>query len=355
MDANGNILTDAVTDVAGQADTTGFQVELAGTVTQNSDTMTVIKIKSTVGQEMKTYTVTVTRNKARNDPSLATLTATPVGGNGLTLDPDPTGANTLAESLDYNVTSPLDIGTPNTPTMVTVEATSTLGGKADIIPADASMVEGHQVGIIPGRNTIRVMVTAEDGTTMRSYTVTITRGAATEDPTLSGLMLSDGATLTPEFSSNELMYTASVAHTVSRITVTPTKVQTAATIGYMLATDADVAMDGHQVNLSDGENEIRIMVTAPGPNAGVTTDDVVLTYTVRVTRMAAPPVGDAVTAPMVTNSPRDPGAGRRVYDHIRNGRGAGGRHRSDHPGHRFLSWRAHVLGSQRGADSRQRH
>ena len=364
MDANGNMLTDAVPNT-GMGAMAGFQVELAGTVTQSMASMTVIQIKSTVAGETKTYQVTVTRPVADDDISLSALTFTV---------PDVTLAPTFnAASLDY--TGSVDIGdSPATPTMVTVTATETdeIGANAEIMPTDASATtDGHQVGLIPGRNVVTVMVTAEDGSTMRTYTIVITRGATSQDPTLSSLMLSDGVMLDPTFSSSGLMYTASVEHTVSKVTVTPTATQQGPFASPIVAPIVAVRLGGatiaesttmagkYDVNLAEGLNTITIVVNALGSDgtAAGTGDaiDATLTYTVEVTRAAVPPVGDAVTATIGDQQPHGSGRSRRVYDHIRNGRGAAGRHRSDHPGHRFLSWRAHVLVSQRGADSRQRH
>ena len=80
-------------------------------------------------------------------------------------------------------------------------------------------------------------------------------------------------------------YTASVAKSVARITVTPTASQTAATVAYLNAGnaalgDADPATAGQQADLTSGENTIRVKVTAPD---GATAK----TYTVVVTRMTA--------------------------------------------------------------------
>ena len=316
LDANGNMLTDAVPDT-GMGAVPGFQVMLAGQVTQSTESMTVIQIRSTASGETKTYEVTVTRPAADNDPSLDTLTFTP----------DVSLAPTFAAgSTDY--TGSVDIGdSPATPTMVTVTPTAMdeIGANVEIMPADASaMTEGHQVSLIPGRNVVTVMVTAEDGSTMRTYTIVITRGATSQDPTLSSLMLSDGVMLDPTFSSSGLMYTASVEHTVSKVTVTPTATQQGPFASPIVAPIVAVRLGGatiaesttmagkYDVNLAEGLNTITIVVNALGSDgtAAGTGDaiDATLTYTVEVTRAAVPPVGDAVTATMVTNSPMGPGA-----------------------------------------------
>ena len=76
---------------------------------------------------------------------------------------------------------------------------------------------GDQVNLAVGETTISVAVTAEDGETGQSYTVTVTR-ARSADATLSALSLS-GVTLTPVFASGTTAYTASVANRVTETTV----------------------------------------------------------------------------------------------------------------------------------------
>ena len=73
------------------------------------------------------------------------------------------------------------------------------------------------INLSPGKNNITLTVTAEDGVTTKTYTITITRG----DASLSALKLSSGA-LSPGFSAGTTGYTANVSNSVSSITVTPT-------------------------------------------------------------------------------------------------------------------------------------
>ena len=97
---------------------------------------------------------------------------------------------------------------------------------------------------------------------------------ASTDATLSDLALEDATggnaiTLTPGFASDEYEYEydASMESTVSRITVTPTPSDANASITYLdggdnVLTDADTATDGQQVDLTAGENTIKVKVTA---------------------------------------------------------------------------------------------
>ena len=139
-------------------------------------------------------------------------------------------------------------------------------------------------GTIPlavGGNVITIEVTAEDGSTVKTYKVTITRAAPlSTDATLSGLTLSGidfGA-----FDSASTGYAASVANDVTETTVTPTTNDDGAT--YKVKLDGVTYADG-TVSLAVGSNVITVEVTAEDGNA-------TQTYTVTVTR-AAPPSTDA--------------------------------------------------------------
>ena len=126
-------------------------------------------------------------------------------------------------------------------------------------------------------------MTAEDDSTTKTYTVTVTRlvtsqqNQASSDATLSSLTLSgiDFGT----FSSDTDSYTASVAYGVSQTTVTPTVNDSGATHVIKLggATDADGT-----VSLGVASNVITVEVTAED-------DSTTRTYTVTVTRAAPSP------------------------------------------------------------------
>ena len=146
--------------------------------------------------------------------------------------------------------------------------------------ARVAITPGRTVSLDEGANTIRVVVTAEDGTPT-TYTVTVTRDTAdaplSSDATLSSLRLS-GITLNPPFSSPITSYRARVANTVEFTTVTAT------------ATDDDARVAITPVNpvsLDEGTNTITVVVTAEN---GTPT-----TYTVTVTRDTEddPPSSDA--------------------------------------------------------------
>ena len=110
-------------------------------------------------------------------------------------------------------------------------------------------------------------------------------GTPSSDATLSALTVTAGGTDLVTFASGTETYTASVANDVAEVTVTATKNDSGASIDYldgsdMTLDDADTGVDGHQVTLAEGDNVIKVKVTAADGNA-------TKTYTVTVTRAAA--------------------------------------------------------------------
>ena len=176
------------------------------------------------------------------------------------------------------------------PTVYEIHATVAYLDASDATLTDADANKnGFQAPLSVGANTIKVKVTAEDDFTTLTYTITVTRGAASTDATLSSLALTDAANgntivLTP---GGNRTYTTSVINSVDEITVLPTVNESNATVAYLNAsdtalTDADVAKDDFQVALAAGANTVKVTVTAEDE---VTTE----TYTVVVTRAALVP------------------------------------------------------------------
>jgi tRNA threonylcarbamoyladenosine modification (KEOPS) complex Pcc1 subunit len=212
------------------------------------------------GTTSSTYTVTVTR--LSNDATLSALAL-----SSGTLNPSfDSGTASYTASVANSVTS-----ITVTPTRTQANATITVNG--------TSVTSGSASGSISlnvGSNTISVVVTAQDGTTTGTYTVTVTRAAST-DATLSALALSSG-TLSPSFASATESYTASVANSVTSITVTPVRTQANATITVNGTSVTSGAASG-SISLNVGSNTITVIVTAQD---GTTTKS----YTVSVTRLS---------------------------------------------------------------------
>jgi len=117
----------------------------------------------------------------------------------------------------------------------------------------------------PGLNTITVTVTAQDGITVKVYTIFVTRQGG-PNANLSNLAVSSG-TLSPAFASSGTSYTVTVPNSVTSETLTPT----------LSDSNASFDISGGDV-LNVGPNTITVTVTAQD---GVTTK----VYAVVVTRL----------------------------------------------------------------------
>ncbi len=253
-DANATVTVNTVPVTSGNA---------SGAINLNvgSNIITVV-VTAEDGTTTETYTVDVTRAAA----TVATLSGLVLSQG--TLDPVfASGTTSYTASVGNAVTS-LTV----TPTVTDANATVTV----NTVPVLSGNASGA-INLTVGSNIITVVVTAEDGTTTETYTVDVTRAAAT-DATLSNLVLSQG-TLDPVFASGTTSYTASVGNAVTSLTVTPTVTDANATITVntvpVLSGNASGA-----INLNVGSNIITVVVTAED---GTTTE----TYTVDVTRAGA--------------------------------------------------------------------
>ncbi len=212
------------------------------------------------GTNKKTYTVKVTR--AVPD-QIATLSNLAISAG--TLSPAFATATTgYTAAVDNTV-----IATTATPTVTDATATVTVNGLAV-----SSGTASQSIPLAVGPNTITVVVTAQDGSTTKTYTVTITR-APSSNATLSSLALSSG-TLAPSFISTTTSYTASVANTVATITVTPKTGVPTSTVTVNGTTVTSGTASG-AIALKVGANTITTVVTAQN---GTNTK----TYKVTVTR-----------------------------------------------------------------------
>ena len=286
-----------------------------------------IKVDAANAIATRTYTVTVTRASATAsaDANLSSLSLTDV-----TLSPafDP-GKTAYTATVRHNTNL----------TAVTASAADS-GAIVRIPMADSSNVVALAGGAddnTAGTTTIAIIVTAADGVTDKTYTVTVTRVAknaninsklapveTTDDDnaTNNGLALQTTADtpitidLSPAYSPDKTAYTASVAYTVRDVMVhanPAVAVSPAVGLGTAKVTsnkDDDVDTDenadtAHTVDLEVGANVITIKVDAA--NAIATR-----TYTVTVTRASATASADANLSSLsltdVTLSPAfDPG------------------------------------------------
>ncbi|WP_190237050.1 cadherin-like beta sandwich domain-containing protein [Allorhizobium terrae] len=236
-----------------------------------------VRVTAQDGTTIKDYTIAVTR-AASTDATLAALTL-----SSGTLSPSFTPSGVSYTATVSNATTTVTV----TPTVAESNATVTVNGN--------SVTSGNASGSITlavGLNTITVRVTAQDGTTIKVYTIAVTRAAST-DATLAALGLSSG-TLSPGFSAGQLSYTASVANSVSTLTVTPTVAETNATVT-VNGSPVTSGSASSGITLAVGPNTITVRVTAQD---GTT----IKVYTVDVTRAAPAASTDATLAALSLSS-----------------------------------------------------
>ena len=237
----------------------------------------------------KTYKVTVTRAQKpiSTDATLSGLVL-----SGATLDPTFSAAETEYTALVANSVA----STTVTPTL-----NSSAASYAILLD---DVADDDEIDLAVGANVIKVVVTAEDTSTTKTYKVTVTREARSKstDATLDMLVLS-GVTLDPTFSAAETEYTALVANGVASTTVTPTLNHSAASYAVTL-NDVD---DDNEIDLAVGANVIKVTVTAED-------DSTMITYKVTVTRDTKPPETDATLDNLVLSGVTLTSEFRRLHE-----------------------------------------
>ena len=143
----------------------------------------------------ETFTVTMVRLTAGAFPTSPNIVLSSPTSRTISINPSDLGADadlsgltlsagTLAPGFAGGTTSyTADVGYGNTRITVTpalADANSTIAwlDEDDMTLADAAGIRGFQVDLAVGDTTFKIEVTAEDGTTTKTYTVTVTRAVA---------------------------------------------------------------------------------------------------------------------------------------------------------------------------------
>ena len=218
-----------------------------------------------------TLTLDADREPSEDGPEV-TVTATlstpaPANGTTVTLTVSGTATRDTGPGGDYTLSS----------TSISIAAGATAGTVTITVIDDADDDDGE---------TIVLAATSDTPALAARLTLTITdndeaRIPPSTDASLSDLQLSEG-TLEPRFAAATQSYTADVAHEVASVTVTPTVRDSKATVTVNgAAVVSGSASDAISLR-EGGETTIAVEVTA---------EDAVTarTYTVAVTRAAAPP------------------------------------------------------------------
>ncbi|MBI1194477.1 MAG: hypothetical protein GC138_01340 [Gammaproteobacteria bacterium] len=255
-------------------------IQVTATTTSNAATMTVNGVPTLSGSASAAIPLTLGANNvdvvvtAQDGVTTKTYTITAIRGSidatlsALSLSSGSLSPAFASAQTGYSASVASGIAS------IQVTAT-TSSGAATMTVNGAPATSGAASSAIPlslGTNNISIVVTAEDGTTTKTYSVTVTRGSI--DASLSALTLSSG-TLGPVFSPSQTSYSATLGSGASSIQVTPTTASSAATMTVNGAPTTSGA--AASISLVTGDNPISIVVTAED---GVTTRTYAITVTV---------------------------------------------------------------------------
>jgi len=211
------------------------------------------------GSTTKTYTITVTRQPSTN----ATLALLQIGGQAIS-PTFATGTTGYTSTVANAITSiKVEAFTNSSVATLTINGNTVASGAAS--PA---------LPLNVGSNTITTIVTAQDGVTKDTYTITVTRLPST-NATLALLQIS-GQTISPTFATGTTSYTSTVTNATTSVKAeafTNDKNATITINGYAVTSGAA----SQALPLDVGDNAITTIVTAQD---GSTTK----TYTITVTR-----------------------------------------------------------------------
>lgn len=203
-----------------------------------NDNQVKIKVTSEDGSKSKTYIINVTRTVRKN----AYLTS-------LSIDEGELNPEFVKEITNYSAT-------------VDYEVSSLIISAVKEDP-NATVTGDGMVSLDVGQNVFDVVVTAENGTTTRTYRITITR-LGNPNNYLKSLVIDDQE-YTPEFDKETLNYNLQVPYEVEKLNISAIPDAETATV-----------LGAGEVLLKQGVNYINIYVTAENGS--------IRTYTIKVTR-----------------------------------------------------------------------
>ncbi|OOQ57038.1 hypothetical protein BC343_16005 [Mucilaginibacter pedocola] len=222
-------------------------------------------VASLDGNSTQTYTVTVVRGNPSADATLANL-----GVNSRLLDQAFDSA-----TQNYTLAVPYSAGSLGlAPTATDAHATIKINGN-DYTPGPAL-----NFWLSASSTPFTIAVTAQDGTTTKTYTLVANKQPAHTDATLASLSV-EGVALSPVFAPETTSYTATVdeAVTSARVFAAVNDAYAHATINYL---PIDTLSNGLLVPLNVGLNTVTVRSRAE--------DNTTKTYTVTIRRGAAPNV-----------------------------------------------------------------
>lgn len=224
----------------------------SGSIPLNATGTTTINTVVTAqdGKTTQTYSIIVSKTGS----NIATLSALSVSTNTTLI------SSTGSSNVNYTTSvSPSTTSLTVTPTTTDPNATVTVNG-AQVPSGTAS--GSITLNAAPGTTTINVLVTAQDGSTQESYSITVSKNASS-NANLSSITLSTGNGLTSSTGSSNVNYTTSVSPTITSLTITPTAADPNAiiTVNGVVVTSG-TASGAIALNTYPATTTINILVTA---------------------------------------------------------------------------------------------
>lgn len=210
------------------------------------------------GVTTATYRIRVSQ-AATNDASLASL-AVSAGS----LSPDFASATTAYSlAVPYGTTQLRVTPTATSPDISAL--TVAQGGGAAQPVASGSPSQVLTIPAVGSSSTVTVQVTAQDGITVRAYTLALTQTAPSTDAALASLAASAGA-LSPAFASGTTAYSLQVPWGTATVTLTPAA-RSALTQAITVAQDA-----GAPATVASGSASAALAVPALGTSSTVSVE-----------------------------------------------------------------------------------
>lgn len=214
------------------------------------------------------YPIRILRSSPSDDASLSGLTVTQEGGQTAELDPV-----FMTDTYNYTVTIPYETQKVTlTATLGFAEAGLTIYGKKTASGTASSPIEIKY----PGTTTIKVVITAQNGRTTRTYSVKVRREKPSTDARLKSLAITGiEDAYKPVFVPDTLRYTATVAVGQEGVVITAIPNHAHATL----------KIDGKTVKNGDASELIRMMKIKQKVEIVVTAQDgkTTKTYTIQFT------------------------------------------------------------------------
>ncbi|MBC6414075.1 MAG: cadherin-like beta sandwich domain-containing protein [Chromatiales bacterium] len=255
-------------DTVASGDSANISLGVPGT-----DTDIEIVVTAPNGTTTNSYMVRVSRALS-DDATLSALTLTVAGEDNL-IKVEPFAEDTLEYTAEVH----------HTVSTLTVSVLATDNENAEITVNGSDVASGGMLDIaLPeaGSSTnVEIVVTAQNGITMRTYLVTVNRAPLPldNDATLFNIeLMANGEGIALDFVSEMTTYTVNVAHTVASLEVTPIANNDNVTSITINNEDAENRNPTNVPLLDPGEvTEIVVIVTAENSSATVS-------YTVTVNR-----------------------------------------------------------------------